>query len=71
MDLQDRYDELDNIITSIRLLTSHLTDKNYIEQLEIIQFQAEDDLEEIEKLLQEQYDREEKEQEREFYYSRI
>ena len=31
-ELRNKYDELDNIISSIRILTKEITDKNYIEQ---------------------------------------
>lgn len=51
MDLQDRYDELDNLISSLDSLMDELTDKNYIEQLELIKFEAQNEFEEVSKQL--------------------
>lgn len=61
MDLQDRYDELDNIENSIRLLIDEITDRDYIEQLQEIMYQAQKEKEEIEPRLQEEYNKEERE----------
>lgn len=47
MDLQDRYDELYNLISSLDSLMNELTDKNYIEQLELIKFEAQNEFEEV------------------------
>lgn len=69
MELQDKYDELDNIISTLRILIDDLTDKEYIEQLQLIQYQAQDELDEIEPILQEEYDREEKQQMQEYIKS--
>ena len=60
-ELRNKYDELDNIISSIRTLTKEITDKNYIEQLELIQYEAQNELDEIEPQIQKL----EKEEERE------
>ena len=62
MELQNKYDELDNIISTLRILIDDLTDKEYIEQLQLIQYQAQDELDEIEPILQEEQDREYNEQ---------
>lgn len=51
MELQDRYDELDNLINSLDSLIGELTDKNYIEQLELIKFEAQNEFEEVSKQL--------------------
>lgn len=67
MDLQDSYDELDNIIKKLDSLIDEITDKNYKEQLRETKYQAENELEEIKVELQKQYDREEKEQENEYW----
>lgn len=40
MDLQERYDELDNIITTLDELINSITDKIYIEQLRGTLYQA-------------------------------
>ena len=51
MELQDRYDELDNLISSLNSLINELTDKNYIEQLELIKYEAQNEFEEVSKQL--------------------
>ena len=71
MDLQEKYDELDNIITTLDSLIEDITDQNYIDQLRETLYQAQDEIEEIEPLLQEQYDREERELEYEYERSVI
>ena len=40
MDLQDRKDELDNIVLAIDELMCKIKDKNYIEQFELIKYEA-------------------------------
>lgn len=71
MEVQDRYDELDNIISTIRNLKEDLTDRDYIEQLELIQFQAQNELDEVEEDLRKQQEAELKEQEREYWMEAI
>jgi len=58
MELQDRYDELDNLISSLNSLIDELTDKNYIEQLELIKFEAQNELEEVSEQLSAEQERE-------------
>lgn len=58
MDLQDRYDELDNLIGSLDSLMDELTDKNYIEQLELIKFEAQNEFEEVSKQLSAEQEKE-------------
>ena len=70
-ELRDRYDELDNIISSIRILTKEITDKNYIEQLELIQYEAQDELDEITPRIEQLEEEEEKELENEYNRERI
>ena len=69
MDLQDRYDELDNIISTLNYLIDDITDKDYIEDLRQIKYRAEDERDEIEPKLQEEYDKEEKRQLKEYINS--
>ena len=69
MDLQERYDELDNIIRTLDELIGVISDKNYIEQLQETMFQAQNELEEIEPRLQEQYANEEQELQAEYMRS--
>lgn len=71
MDYQDRYDELDNIINSIDMLIDEITDKDYIDRLNEIKFDAENELEEISEKLEEEQRREEKQQERDYWKEAI
>ena len=71
MDLQERYDELDNIVSSIDILVDDITDKNYIDMLNEIKFNAQNELEEVEEKLQEEYNKEEKQMNYEFERSRL
>ena len=57
-ELRNKYDELDNIISSIRILTKEITDKNYIEQLELIQYEAQNEFEEVSKQLSAEQEKE-------------
>ena len=58
MDLQDRYDELYNLISSLNSLMDELTDKNYIEQLELIKVEAQNEFEEVSKQLSAEQEKE-------------
>lgn len=71
MDLQERFDELDNIVSTLRVLRDEITDKDYIEQLDLIRYQAIDEMDEINNQLEEEYDREQKEMDRQFIVERI
>ena len=70
-ELRNKYDELDNIISSIRILTKEITDKNYIEQLELIQYEAQNELDEIEPQIQKLEEEEEREMNKEYERSKI
>lgn len=70
-ELRNKYDELDNIISSIRILTKEITDKDYIEQLELIQYEAQNELDEIEPQIQKLEEEEEREINREYERSKI
>lgn len=71
MDLQERYDELDNIVSSIDILVDDISDKNYIDMLNEIKFEAQNEKEEIEEKLQEEYEKEEKQMNYEYQRSRL
>lgn len=71
MDLQERFDELDNIVSTLRVLRDEITDKDYIEQLDLIKYQAMNEMDEINNQLEEEYDREQKEMDRQFMMERI
>lgn len=58
MELQDRYAELDNLISSLNSLINELTDKNYSEQLELIKFEAQNEFEEVSEQLSAEQERE-------------
>lgn len=73
MNYQDRYDELYNIVSTLNMLESEITDEDYIENLRQIRWQAEDELKEVEEVLNEK-EREEYElemKEREYEYQRM
>jgi predicted nucleic acid-binding Zn-ribbon protein len=71
MDIQERYDELDNIESTLRILIDEITDRDYIEQLQETMFQAQNEKEELEEQLQDQYDREERKQNYEYEKSKF
>ena len=71
MDLIERYDELDNIVSSIRTLVDEISDIDYKEQLQYIQYQAENELMEVETEMQKESDREEAEMNKQFVFERI
>lgn len=71
MDLQLRFDELENIVDTLRILCDEIEDKDYIEQLELIKYQAMDEMEEVNNELEEEYRREQEEIEKQFINSRI
>ena len=51
MDLQEKYDELDNIISTLDYLIGEITMKDYIEDLSQIKWAAENEKEDIEPIL--------------------
>ena len=71
MDLQDRKDELDNIVLRIDELLYKINDKNYIEQFELIKYEAMKELEPVESQLYDQYKKEELEANIEFEKSKV
>ena len=71
MDLQERYDELDNIVSSIDILVDDISDKEYIDMLNEIKFNAQNEKEEIEEKLQEEYEKEERQMNYEYERRRL
>ena len=71
MDYQDRFDELDNIISSIDILIDEISDRDYIERLNEIKFEAENELEEVSEKLEKEQRREEMQQERDYWKEAI
>lgn len=71
MDYQDRYDELDNIVRTLDILVDDINDKYYIDLINDIKYEAENELEEVSEKLEEEQRREERQQEYEFERSAI
>ena len=59
MDYQDRYDELDNIVRTLDMLVEDLNDKYYIDWINDIKYEAENELAEVAEKLEEEQKREE------------
>lgn len=59
MDTQDRYDELDNIVRTLDILVDDINDKYYIDLINDIKYEAENELEEVSEKLKEEQRREE------------
>ena len=68
---QERYDELDNIINSLDVLIDDITDKYYIDILNEIKFEAQNELEELQEELNGLYEEEEKEANYQYERSRL
>ena len=71
MDLQERFDELDNIVSTLRVLRDEITDEDYIEQLDLIRQQALNEMDDVNDQLEEEYNREQREMDRQFMRERI
>mgnify|MGYP001854117172 CR=1 FL=1 len=71
MDYQDRYDELDNIVRTLDILVDDINDKYYIDLINDIKFEAENELEEVAEKLQEEQRREERQQEKDYWKEAI
>ena len=67
METQDRYDELDNIVRTLDILVDETNDKYYIDLINDIKFEAENELEEVAEKLEEEQRREEIQQERDYW----
>lgn len=71
MDLQERFDELDNIVSTLRVLRDEITDKDYIDQLDLIKQQALNEMEDVNNQLEKEYEKEQREMDRQFIMERI
>ena len=60
-DKQEKYDELDNIVSTLDVLIGELEDEHYIEMLREIKFEAEEEMEGIQEDLRKERDAEERE----------
>ena len=59
MDYQDRYDELDNMVRTLDILVDDINDKYYIDLINDIKYEAENELEEVAEKLEKERRREE------------
>lgn len=70
MEYQDRYDELYNIVSTLDVLISEITDEVYIDDLREMKWRAEDEMKEVEAILdaeaREEFELEMKEREYEY-----
>lgn len=66
MDYQNRYDELDNIVRTLDILADDINDKYYVDLINDIKFEAENELQEVAEKLEEEQRREERQQEYEY-----
>ena len=71
MDAQERYDELENIESTLRVLIDEITDEDYKDQLQLIMYDAQNEKEEVEEQLRVEYDAEEREMNRQYERSQI
>ena len=71
MNYQDRYDELENIVNTLEMLVDEITDKYYIDMLNQLRFEAQDELEEVSERLYKEENSEQKELENEFNRGRF
>ena len=69
-EIKDRYYELDELITTITMLTDNLSDEEIISKLDAIKFEYYDERELLEKRISELEEQEKKEQELEYERSR-
>lgn len=70
-DIQDRFDELDNIVRTLDILADDINDKYYIDLINDIKYEAENELEEVSEKLEEEQRREEIEQEKNYWKEAI
>lgn len=71
MDYQDRYDELDNMVRTLDILVDDINDKYYIDLINDIKYEAENELEEVAEKLEEERRREEKQMNYEYERSAV
>lgn len=71
MDLQEKYDELDNIVGTLNSLVDEISDEQYIEDLNYIKYQAENERDLVEIELEKERAFEEKQMSKEFIESRL
>ena len=57
-DKQEKYDELDNIVSTLDTLIDEIEDEHYIEMLREIKFEAEEEMAEVQEALRQERDAE-------------
>lgn len=67
MDYQDRYDELDNLIRNLDVIVDELTDKDYVDKLNEIKYEAQNEKDEISEILEDEIKRGERQQEFDYW----
>ena len=60
-DKQEKYDELDNIVSTLDVLIGEIENEHYIEMLREIKFEAEEEMEVVEEDLRKERDADERE----------
>lgn len=71
MDYQDRYDKLDNLIRNLEIAIDEAPDKYYADILSEIKYEAQDELNEVTEKLEEEQEREEIQQEKDYWREAI
>ena len=71
MNLQEKYDELDNIINTLDVLVDETKDKYFIDLLNEIKYEAQEQLTEVERDLNEKEEKELLRQNKEIEESRL
>lgn len=71
MDKRDRYDEIDNLITTLDILIGETESEDIIDDLKDIKYKYYDERDELETKIIEEENAEEREREREWYNSRL
>lgn len=71
MDIQDRYDELDNIVRTLDNLIDEITDEDYIDIFNNIKCEAQDEMEELEEKIRKEEEQEERKMNADFERSRL
>ena len=69
--MEDRYYELDNLISSLDLLESETTEKDILEDIQALKFQYIDERDELEKIVSEMEAKEQRDLENEYWASQF
>lgn len=69
--MEDRYYELDNLISSLDLLESETTEKDILEDIQALKFQYIDERDELEKRVSKMEEKEQRDLENEYWASQF